>query len=237
MADTSSLITIEQGVTDFLLGYKKSTDDYVIYLKHACDLLTRFKVYHSPEFATEKVSIDANGIIEMPTSMIGFKDLGIWRNGEMWEFTERPAMVNTTTTTGGVEGQDSDFGEGVAPMDNVTTGYGAKGAVNTYYYMLDWKARRIFCHGIISDTAVLRYTSSGIDATGTTYIPIILVPMLENYLLWKETYWIADLKRERGDRERTFINEQIQVRNFLNSLTAGQFRDIMWGTSTQTPRR
>jgi len=237
MADTNDLILLENIVTDFLLAYKKTTEDYTLYLSHAGRLIRDFHIHDSSKFRTEKITVDAFGIIEMPDDMIKFGDLSVAYNGEWWSFTERRNMVNTTTTTLGVEGQDTDFGEGVDLLDGPTTTYGSRGAINEYYYMLDWDARRIFCDGIISDTVVLKYVSSGISATEDLYVPTMLVLMIESYLLWKETFWIPELIRERESRKRDFDNERLRVRNVLNSMTASQWRDLFWGAITLGPKR
>jgi len=237
MADNSALRDIEGMVTDFLLKYRRGTDDYAIYLQHTTDCLREFMTYDSREFRTEKVSVDSLGIIEMPSDMIGFREVGIALNGEWWSFTERPDMVNTTTTTGGVEGHDSTFGEGVALRDNMTYGYGARGAVNDYYYMIDWKARRIFCDGIVSDTVILKYVSSGISLTDTTYVPTLLTPVVDAYLRWQESFWLRDKIRERDSLRQDYINARLNVRGFLNKLTTSQLKDLFWGTLTESPRR
>jgi hypothetical protein len=151
--------------------------------------------------------------------------------------TERPLKVNTTTFTGLVEGQDADFGEGVNVLDNNSWGLASRGAVNQYYYMVDHNARRIFCDGIVSDTVLLKYVSSGISATATTYIPEMLTPLIDSYLLWKESYWIKDLVRERQLREKDFTNERLRIRNVLNGLTASQWQDLIWGSTSQNPKR
>jgi hypothetical protein len=234
MAETNALISIEQAVTDFLLGYKKTTEDYIIYLRHALTLLTDFMIHDSQEARSEKVAVSSLGIIEMPTDLIRLKDVCVGWNGEWWTMTERVNLINTTTFTGLVEGHDSTFGEGVAVPDGVSDTFGAKGAVNDYYYTVDMKARRIFVDGLISSTALLRY---GISTTAMTYIPILIVPMLESYLLAKETYWIPELVRERGMREKNFDNERLRVRNVLNSLSASQWRDLIWGSISQSPKR
>jgi len=235
--DSTGVINIETAVTDYLLGYKKTTEEYIVYLKHALDLLTDFMIHDSREARSEKVSVDSNGIIEFPSDCIRVKDIAVGFQGEWWTFTERNNMINTTTTTAGVEGHDSDFGEGVSLRDGITTTYGAKGGVNSYYYTIDRKARRVFCDGITSDTVLMRYVSSGVSITGITYIPRMLVPMLENYLLFKETFWEKSSAREADQREKRFKNERIRVRNVLNSLTAAQWKDVILGSATQTPKR
>jgi hypothetical protein len=237
MADTTTLITVEEAVTRFMLKNKKQTEDYTSYLEHACDCLRQFRTYDSKEARSEKVSVSSLGIIEMPDDMLGFKDVCVAKNGEWWSFTERAEMVNTTTFTGLVEGHDSDFGEGVALNDGTYTTYGSKGAINEYYYAIDWNQRRIFCDGIISDTVLLKYISSGISTTDTTYIPELFIETMDAYLLWKESFWIKDLVRERESRRQDYINARLQLRGFLNALTASQWKDLLWGTFTQTPKR
>lgn len=224
---TNALISIEELVTRFLLKYKKSSSDYVIYLEHACALLRQYRTYDSHEAVTESIAVDANGIIELPDDMIAFKDLCVSKDGEWWSFTLRPDLINLTT--------DAGFGEGV--RDNLTSTLAAKGGVNEYYYAIDWEARRIFCYGIKSDTAVLKYVSSGVQTTGTTYMPDMLSELLDFYLLWKESYWVPGLAKERIFREKDFSNERLRIRNLQNSLTAKQWQDVFWGMFSQNPTR
>jgi hypothetical protein len=235
--DTPAIIGIEEVVTRYLLKYKLPSTDYYVYLEHACDVISKFQVRDGNKFRSEKVSVSALGIIEFPSDCIRVKEPCVARNGEWWPMTERPNLVNTTTMTGLVEGHDANFGEGVAVLDNLTYSLAAKGAVNSYYYMIDYNARRIFCDGIISDTALLKYVSSGISITATTYIPEMLIPLVDTYLLWKETYWRKDLARERASREDNFKNERLEIRNVLNGLTASQWQDLIWGSTSQNPKR
>jgi hypothetical protein len=235
--DSPAIIAIEEVVTRYLFKYKKDTTDYNIFLEHACNVIRDFQVHDGDKFRSEKISVSALGIIEMPTDLIRLVDVCVPKNGEWWTMTERSAKVNTTTFTGLAEGQDTDFGEGVALLDNNSYGLASRGAVNQYYYMVDYNARRIFCDGIISDTVLLKYVSSGISATATTYIPEMLTPLIDSYLLWKESYWIKDLVRERQLREKDFTNERLRIRNVLNGLTASQWQDLIWGSTSQNPKR
>jgi len=237
MAATNSLIDINQAVSRFLLKYKLSTEDAFIFTEHACDCIRDFSLFDSGDVVSEKVTISALGIIEMPDSMVGFNGLFIPINGELWPFTEVDTIVNTTTTTAGVEGQDSDFGEGVAIYDYASEGYGGRPGVNDYKYTLDWQARRIFCEGITSDTVLLRYVTSGVEITGTTYVPEFVLPMIDTYLLWKSSYWRPDLKRERPLLERDYTNAELKVRNFINSMSYDQWRDVLLSTSVLAPIR
>jgi hypothetical protein len=237
MAETSSLISIEKAVNGFLLRYEKTTDRYMSYLEHACILLQDFMAYDSTQATTEKVSVNALGIISIPNYFVTIKDVCVAYRGEWWPMTEKIGLVNTTTTTLGVEGQDTTFGEGVAIPDGVLGTYGTKGGVNSYYYTIDWKARRIYVDGMISDTCVLRGTTSGIQMSETTYIPTLLIPVLDNYLLWKQAVMNGAKLGEMREFERLYTNERLRYRALLNSLSASQWNDLFWGTYTPSIKR
>jgi hypothetical protein len=237
MADTPALITINDAISRYILKFKKTTEDAVIYTEHACECLKSWNLYHGNEVNVEKVSIDANYIIEMPSDMIGFSDLCWYFAGRYWSFSEQKDIVTTTTYTGLVEGRDEDFQEG-QPISHATSyGYGARGGVNAYNYNIDWKARRIFVEGVNSDTAILFYTSSGIVVNGTTYVSDLIVPVIDTYLLYIETFWIKDLVREREMRRKAYNDEVLKARNFVNALTYNQLRDLIMGSTTQGPKR
>jgi hypothetical protein len=234
---TNALVSINVVVDRFLFKYKMPLEDASLFVEHACNCFRDFSIYDSPNVVSEKVTISALGVVEMPDDMIGFNGLFIPLDGELWAFTRRDGIVNTTTTTGGVEGQDDDFGEGAVLTDPKSDTYGGVGGVNDYYYTIDWKARRIFCEGIKSDTVLLRYTTSGVETTGTTYVPEFITPMLDAYMLWKASYWMPNLAKERQLLERDFTNTENRIRNLINSMTYDEWRDLFLGMTTQAPIR
>ena len=234
---TSALINVETVVSRYMLKYRLSTDDAFILTEHACDCVSHFNLYDSDFATTAKTSVDANKIIEMPSDMVAFVDLVVPYKGKWWSFTEKREIVNTTTFTGLTEGRDSDVGEGVDIDTGRKTGYAAKGAINDYNYTLDWKARRIFCSGVQSETVVLIYVTSGIEATGTTQVPISIIPMIDAYLTWKRSYWDNSIKQERSLLERDYNNARLSVRNLINSMSYNAWRDIILGGTLQAPQR
>ena len=238
MAKTNALIDIEQVVSRFLFKYRLSTDDALIFTEHACNCYRDFCLYDSDQVVTSKVSVTANKIIEMPADMVGFVDLCISTGeGEWWSFSERKYIVNTTTFTGLVEGLDSSVGEGVGVTQPRTTGYAATGAVNDYNYTIDWSARRIFVDGAQSQTVVLMYVTSGIEASGTTSVPEFITPMFDSYMLWKKSYWDGTTIRERQGLERDYTNARLTIRNFINAMSFNQWHDIILSSISQAPKR
>lgn len=187
MAHTNARREISIVVDSFLHKYKLTDDDYFCYLEHACNCFRDINLRHRNSLVTAKVSISALGIITMPSDMVGFSNLFVPIDGELWSFTDIPRKVTTTTTTGGVEGQDSEQGEGVDVNNKVYWGMGGVGGENSYGRKIRWDERRIYCDGIKSDTAVLVYTSSGLEIGANTYIPADCEDIIDRYLLWKKS--------------------------------------------------
>jgi hypothetical protein len=240
MAYTSALTTIEKVATSYLFAYKKSTEDYSLYVEHLCRAIQDFNLYDGQLVVTAKVTIDpVLKCIAMPDDMQQLVEIVTPINGSWWSFTEKPQMVNTTTTVGGVEGRDDTQGEGHKIDQSVVTGYGAKGGWNKFRYTVDWGARRIYVDDTYESTdyIVLLYVSSGINATAETTIPVFLVPMLDAYLMLKETFWIPELARERELRDKDYWREKMKIRNLINSMTYDQWHDIFLENITQTVQR
>lgn len=234
---TNALISINEVVDRYMLKYKLPLEDAFIYTEHACDAVREIHLYDLPNLVTTKVSVSSIGIIEMPTDMIGFNGLYKFVDGYKWQFTRNDDIIVTTTFTAGVETVDEDYGEGEAVKDPKTDAYGGVGAVNDYYYKIDWKARRIFVDGTTSDTIMLEYVTSGIELTGTTYVPVMTLPVLDAYLKWKESYWIAGQERYADARERNYEKALFKVRNLINSMTYDEWHDLLLSITTQAPQR
>jgi hypothetical protein len=173
----------------------------------------------------------------MPDDMQGFVDLMTPFRGSWWPASQKDQIVNTTTTVGGVETRDSNQGEGVTIDQPRVTGYGSKGAWNKIRYKLDWETRRIYIDEAVTDYLVLFYVSSGIKVGATTEVPTFLIPMINAYLLWKESFWVPGLAPERESRKADYWREKLNVRNFINSMSLSQWQDVIYGSLTQSPQR
>ena len=238
--DTPALISIERIVTDFLFGYKKGTDDYPLYLRHACFAFQDFNLYDGEILQTAKVTINPLlKCIELPDYCQKVIDLVTPVKGGWWSFTQKDNIVNTTTTVGGVETRDSAQGEGVVIDVDRVVSYGAKGAYNKFRCTIDMAARRIYVDNVydVSDYIVLMYVSSGINANGETKVPSFIIPMIDMYLLEKETYWIPELARERQMRHQDYWQEKMKVRNLINAMSKDVWLDLFYSSFTQVPQR
>jgi hypothetical protein len=237
MAQSTAITEIGKIVDKYVFKYALPQDDYFLYLQHACDCYRDISLRHSNTVVTAKIAVSALGIIEMPVDMIGFSNLFIPINGEWWSFTKKPRKVTTTTTTNGVEGQNSGMGEGVDINDSRYLGLGAKGGVNQYYRNIDWTARRIFCDGFKSDTAVLQYTSSGLAVGAVTYIPQQCESVIDAYINWKREQISMRSMSLLQTLERYYTDELQKMRLFNWMISADELKDAWDAASTQSVQR
>jgi hypothetical protein len=237
MANTVAITEIGLLIDKYILLRQLPQDNYFTYLQMACNCYREISLRHSNSVVTTKISVSALGIIEMPTDMVGFCNLFVPIDGEWWSFTNKPRKVTTTTTTSGVEGQNSLMGEGVDVNDDRYIGLGGKVGVNQYYRTIDWAARRIFCDGFKSDTAVLQYTSSGLVVSGNTYIPQQCEAPITAYIDWQREINNVRSMAMLQTLEKYYADRIFEMRliNFMPS--ADEIKDAWDSSSTQTPQR
>jgi hypothetical protein len=240
MTDTSALIPIEQIVTRWLFKYRKSVDDYGLYVEHAAQCYQDFNLYDGEILTTAKVTLNPTlKCIEMPDDLLKFINLVTPIKGGYWSFTQNDNIVNTTTTVGGVETRDDTQGEGVKMDVDRVVSYGAKGGYNKFRCTVDMAARRIYTDNTYTanDYMVLLYVSSGINATGETKVPSFLIPVFDAYLLWKETIIELNLAKLHDQRFDQYWKEKMKVRNLINAMSKDEWLDIFYSQFTQAPQR
>lgn len=232
MAHTAALVKLMDTVDMFLLKYKLPTEDGVLFVQHACDCYRNIMTRHSNAYVTTKIEVGDNGIITMPSDMIGFNGLYVAIGSQLWSFTDDPKMIHTTTGD-----DDDEVKDGEERGEPISYGYGAKGGINSYNKKIDWGGRRIYLDGVIPDEVVLCYTSTGISLTGDTLIPVETTDVIDAYLFWKKSMFDGSSRHERDGRKKDYMDEvgQLRILNFMP--TGDQLKDIFYSTTTQTPQR
>lgn len=237
MPSSNALKELGSVVDGFLHKNKLTDDDYFIYLAHACDVYREINTKHGKGIITAKVTISSLGIIEMPLDMIGFSNLYIPIAGELWSFTDYPRKVTTTTIVNNVETQDSTQGEGVDILKKNYLGYSGVGGVNDYGRKIDWTARRIFCDGIKEDTAILVYTSSGLQIGISTFIPVSCIETIDWYLRWQKAIIDSEAMSKVGYNEEKYKEAVLKLRVFNWLPSRDELEDAWNSAMTPVPQR
>lgn len=117
--------------------------------------------------------------------------------------------------------------------------FGITGGLDDAYYRIDLENRQIVFSGSTPRAeVVLEYVSSGLKTDGSSLIPREAIPALRSYVLWQmveSDQRVAYNERERRKREH---EESVEaLRFFQSSFTADEFRQMIYSSLTQAPKR
>ena len=239
MAEISRLLTYDKFVSDMLLKLNRNKDEYIRMLRITMDGMQELKMHHINSVKNSKITMDADTkTFSIPDDMMGFVSISVPWKGRMWTFTRDDRLVITTDGTAGVdEAYDVDDGEGVNVADNgLIYGFGSRGAVNRYYYTIDYKRNRIAFSGFTPTFAILQYMSTGIDTTATNYIPRAIQRVLEYYVRWMDADYSGEAQSKVAQLEVRYSNELRKIRKFF-APTFDEIKDALYSTVSQSVRR
>lgn len=239
MAEISGTITVNKFVDKMLFKLGKNHDEYLRYLQITLDGLRHLFMHKVGYITNTKQTIDTDtNTVDFPDDFIGLVSLSVPSEGRMWTLTRDDTIVPTTSTDiNGDEYLDADDGEGVDLSEEyVPIGYGARGGYNDWYYTMDNLRRRFIISGRAVDHVILRYMSSGINATSATEIPLALEESLEQYLRWK----VADYEDQNlnvvSERKKAFESAIRRLMKF-NAPNLYEIKDALYASANQSIRR
>lgn len=235
--DTSALMTFDQLIQGMLLKSELPESYYSRMLQLAIDGYREMNLTVLPEGRNiEKFDMDSNYIIYMPDDMILLNRAMVDIDGSMWPLTKDMDIVPTTTMSGGSETLDPDVGEGI---DIIRRGiyYSKTGGANTEgYYRPDYRKRRIIFRNVSRTNVLLDYTTSGVDLTEVTYIPVYAKIALEAYVrLYLEYNKITPNPNLIAIYQNLYSQQKAICRGIKFSLT--EFLDTIYKTYSATATR
>jgi len=183
--DTPGYRTLKQIVKDIHLEGGYGMENWKYIGQFALNAIRDLHMFHTKQYKIAKVFVDIQtNTIDWPDDYIGFCYLGVPQNGKLCTLTRRNELISTTTLVNGQETLDLKQGEGVISTEGQTSGYGAKGGMNDFYYTEDEANRRFFLVGANPLNVLLGYISSGITDKDTIVSIRFKEPII-NYVRWK----------------------------------------------------
>jgi hypothetical protein len=239
MAEVSGVITVNKFVAKMLFKSGKNDDEHLRYLQIALDGLKQLFLQKVGYITNTKATIDTDtNTVDLPDDFMGLISLSIPDSGRMWTLTRDDSLIPTTSLDiNSDEYLDTDDGEGVDLSEEyVPIGYGARGGYNDWYYTLDLKKRRIIVSGRSVSHVIIRYVSSGINATEATEIPLSLEPVLEAWLFYKISEYNDEHRGIVGDKYQAYNRE---LRKFMKQGAPAlyEIKDAIMSTASQSIRR
>jgi len=234
MADSAATRSIKTVVDELLAKTRNSPSERTRWLQLAFDAFRDLRLYVLPETTHVKLDMSSINTVDLPADCLNIVAIGVPKNGKLWTLTQKDEMIKTTTLVGLTETLDSDEGEGVEISNNTVTGYSTVGGINkSGYYSVDWEKRRIWLNGFDRTSVVLVYVSSGVSASDLT-VPVVAVPAIENFVLWKHLFYLMDNKAPYY--EQAYNSEKKKLKHLLGA-NLQEIKDMIARTTTPLFRR
>jgi hypothetical protein len=236
MKDTAAFVPIVSVVDSFM----NATGIYSLanrrrFLKIVAENYADLNINSTSLFKEARLTIDKLNSIPWPTDFVDYVRIGTPAGNEIHTLTLNEKISSNIVMVCGKDDQQS-------PLSNIendcwVAAYGATGGHNFMYYRSDKKTHRIFFQGDgIGRTVILQYISSGISATGQTYIPQAMVKLLRKYLHW--VYMDYDMvktwpQNKIQQARQDFVIFRDEYERMDNGFTAEEFLDALRSTYTQ----
>lgn len=233
---TEGVVTLKAIVKNALWQAKRPTSDHARFYELAYRGYRELRLHHVREgVKLSKLTPDSINCVDFPEDMIDFVGIGVPVNGKLSLLTRDDDIIITTTLVGSVETQDNDAGEDVDIYDSTTDGYYAKGGINyDGYYKIDWENRRIMLNSVTRTEVILAYVSSGVNATGETYVPVKYEPALIAYIIWQDSRFDDKRIAIAQYYETQYVKE---IQNLDEGPTLQEYLDVLYSTYTLLPSR
>lgn len=196
---------------------------------------TQLSIFHLDTFEEVKLTPSSVGICTVPDDYVNWVAIGMPYDGKFWTFTRDNRIITTTTTVDGAETQDSTQGEGVIRSSSSLSHYGETGGKNQYN--IEWiNSRQFIVNGTPSRVVLLRYVSSGINATDESSVSVLAQEALIAYVkkMWCE-------RDPKSMAELSYWNDQFdqqkELLRFAQFPTIDDVADAIYETMTQTVKR
>lgn len=205
-------------------------------------------MYHLPTVEVQYLYMDDSKSISVPNDYIDYLKVGVPVQGKLKIATEDKSILLPRKFQDGKDVGNLDAtnaNPSVFFSDHFRNGkfvggiYGAAGGKNTVYFRYDHELRQIrFIRDVPRSEVVLEYISSGVTLSGGTNIPRECVLPLQAYVFWNLAEYDSRVPgniKER--RKQNYLEEEQKMRSFINTPTAQGYRDALYKSVRQSPKR
>lgn len=204
-----------------------------------------FRIFNSRSFMEMWLPVTAIKTINLPEEMVEFLSIGIPVAGEMFTFTLANGIVAPLDDPLD-EALDATLGEDDELVRSLQYNYGANAINDEYYFRLDEDGRRIVLKKAAMDLyaqadraeVLVRFISTGVSDLDHTMVPGTAYNMLVAYIEWKLVASLPTVydARYRAEKKQDYFHE-IEKFQLLDMPTIDELYDVIFETSSQTPRR
>lgn len=203
-----------------------------------------FNLFHNEAVTERWEPITPVQTVDLPEDFMRLLWVGVSINGELFSFTRSNRIISPVDSPLDEE-LNEERGETEGIVRNPTSGYGAKGINDEYYYTLDLERRRLILKAPASTIAkhsnrsevLIGYVGHGVRQMDNTYIYADAANMLIAFIEWKLTEakagsvpaYLIEMKKQN------YIESQ-RMYEVLNMPSIDELYDAIYETSGQNVR-
>lgn len=253
--DTSGLVTLRYVVSSALnrIGLDVKFTEKLMQI--AIEGFTEMNMFITKTFKVSTIDVNPNtNLAQLPSDYIDFLRIAITINGKLYTLTRNEQLILPRTDDCGSETnlnprvQNTDLYNSQEDIVDVEADvllsliahhYGTSGGANCAYYRIDEERRLIVFQGRVPNNQfILEYISSGVSVDTETLIPRECVPALRDYVIWQSIENDTRVPMNEKERKKAQYEKSIDyLVAFQNSFSVETYRDIIYETSRQTPKR
>jgi len=230
MGDSSRTVSLKNNVKCTLFLGRKAKDLYFRFFQLAVDSYRDFCLFHIDNKKTALVDMDENNCISFPDDYLSLIAIGIPLHGKLFVFTKDHELLTIVTT-------DPVYGWTDQIDEKSQSGYGAGGGKNDYYFNEDPENQRFIFNGVQRSEVILQYVSSGISATAETSVPVIHKPIIQAYILWKDSIYDPNTALNQKMILEADYNQEVRKIRALAMPSIQEIKDEFYKSYKQTPKR
>lgn len=250
----AGVVSLRQIVMSTLNRIKDYTmRDYLHLMQIAIEGYTELSLWHLDSIEVVYLKVNpVSKIAALPGDFVDWLKVGIPTNGKLKVLYRHDKVLLPRTSTDGLKtfsnadaASTTNAESLVYFSDHIRNGqfvgglFGMSGGVSDASYRFDRENRTFVFTGTISeDYIVLEYISSGVKLSGSTTIPREAEPALRTYILWQMVENDPRVSQsEKARREDNHDKAVAMLRDFQDIFTAEEYRQMLFSTSRQTPKR
>lgn len=231
MAHTSGYETLHNIVMTAIDMAEEDVSKYNKFLKLGIACYRNLRLHHVSEGEmVSKLSVDSTlNTVDFPDDMVDWIAIGVPVDGKLWTLTRKHGVIKTTTTEDATETYDTSIGEGQDLINDVDSGYNARGGVNDEgYFDIDYPNKRFVLKNTTATTVWLAYVTSGINLEETDqYLPIKYEETIRAYIIWQANVYRSDVALNfKRELERQYEQQLKDLRH--SEIHLGELMDTLY---------
>ena len=226
--DTHGLVKIDHVVLSFLNERNEGFENYMRYKQIVIEGLTQeLGVSHSEGVKVYYAIVNEVNNVHLPADYITYSRIGIVVNGQIHTLTHNNNLVMPEKVVCGVEEVNRDLLNKLN-LPSVLN-YAKGGGYNVGEFRVDDRGRVIRFRGALAgQLVVVEYKSSGVSLDSETFIPVMMIPPLKEYLEYTLVKRDREMPESKVARCRSqFLHARMQYIKKKNPFNIYDILDVI----------